>query len=431
MLTNERPSCRSLVLSQRAHWAADQAIGFLMQQGLENRDCLSLAAGFVDESRLPVGECRVAADALLGDLASGRQALQYGTTQGSETLRTAILHHLSHLEQVPVDQLGITREQIVLTTGSQQLLALLADALFNPGDLCLVAAPTYFVFLGVLDGVGAKTLAVGTDEHGMQPEALEQVLGELEAAGELSRVKMIYLVSDFENPSGVTLAAERRTAIVQIAKRWSKEQRILVLEDAAYRELRYDGKPLPSVWSQDPEHEHVILAMTFSKSFAPGLRTGFGVLPTDLLAAVSNLKGNQDFGSAHWNQQLLAEVMVSGQYQKHVQSVREAYRLKRDAMLAAAEEYFGPLEGVTWVRPEGGLYVWMSLPKPVETGFQSQLFQRATKHHQVMYVPGELCYPQKTGTPARHQMRLSFGVLSPELIREGMRRLAGAVQECL
>ncbi len=415
--------------SQRSQWAKDQAISFLMQQAVENRDVISLAAGLVDEASLPVAECRQSLDGLFADEARARSALQYGTTAGADGLREQLRLHLARQEHCSVGELGIDASRFVLTTGSQQLLALVADALFDPGDICLVAAPTYFVFLGVLNGVGARAIAIDTDEHGIKSNALETELARLNAAGELSRVKLIYLVSYYENPSGVSLAAQRRKEIVEIARRWSRDQRLFVLEDAAYRELRYDGEDLPSVWGCDETRDTVILAQTFSKSFSPGVRVGYGVLPRELVGPVCDLKGNEDFGSANMNQHLLTTVLASGRYASHVDQVRTAYRAKRDAMLQALDREFAGVSGVTWLRPDGGLYVWFSVPEQIETGFTSRMFQLAAKTHRVMYVPGELCYPTGSPRQRRNQMRLSFGVQNATGIAEGIKRLAAAVRE--
>ena len=427
-MSSSRPSTR---LSQRSAFAADQAIGFLMQQAVENKDCVSLAAGLVDESSLPVEIARDAFADILSSPEFGRTILQYGTTEGSEGPRQAVLNHFARLEDCKASELGVNADSLVLTTGSQQLLALLADALFDPGDICLVAAPTYFVFLSVLSGVGANAIPVKTDESGMCPEALDAKLTQLEAAGDLGRVKLIYLVSYFENPSGVSLSADRRERMVEVAQKWSRDQRIYILEDAAYRELRYDGPALPSVWSFDKDHETVILTQTFSKSFSPGVRVGFGVIPEALRTALFDLKGNRDFGSAHVNQRLIANVLTSGRYQSHVENVCAAYREKRDAMLQAAEDFFAEIPGVSWVDPHGGLYVWMTLPETIRTGFDSEFFKHASQVEKVMYVPGELCYGGKEAARPANQMRLSFGVQSTEGIRDGMRRLANAVKASL
>ena len=381
-----------LRLSRRWQWASQGAISFLMQQGVENPGVLSLAAGLVDPVSLPVEEARGAVGRLLQREDFARIVLQYGTTAGAERLRRELLSHLASQENCRTEELGIRVDQLLLTTGSQQFLSLVGEILLDPGDICLVASPTYFVFLGVLDGLGAKAIPVRADENGMRMDALETELARLEADGQLDRVKLIYLVSYYENPSGVSLSEDRREQVVNIAKKWSKRQRIFILEDAAYRELQYDGPRLPSVWSFDPARSTVIYTQTFSKSFSPGVRVGYGVAPQDLISPICDRKGNEDFGSANLNQHLMAQVFEDGHYYPHVEQVRKSYRTKRDAMLAAADKYFTGIPGVSWVHPHGGLYVWMTLPEGVPTGFDSPLFEQATKVEQVMYVPGELCF---------------------------------------
>ena len=415
-------------LSTHAQRSADQAIGYLMQQAVENPGCISLAAGLVDERSLPADLVRSAVDSLLANPESGRKLLQYGTTQGPEPIRRIYRNYLAELEQHPDHLHDLPLSQIILTTGSQQLLSLLVQAIFDPGDICLVAAPTYFVFLGVLHAAGATIIPVDSDNDGMRPEALAATLSQLEAAGSLPRVRLIYLVSDFENPSGVSVSAERRPQLLQLAQNYSKSSRIFLLEDAAYRELRYDGTAPPSIWSLDKSRETVILAQTFSKSFSPGVRVGLGVLPEALVKPVSDLKGNEDFGSAHLNQHILAHVLRDGSYRQHVQSVVASYRSKRDAMLDAINREFTSLPGVSWIRPSGGMYVWMRLPDHIHTGFNSPLFQQAARTDKVMYVPGELCYPAEWPQRPRCEMRLSFGVQSEAGIAEGIRRLANAVR---
>jgi 2-aminoadipate transaminase len=430
--TSAQPTVR---LSRRWHWATGQAISFLMQQAVENPNVISLAAGLVDPSTLPVDEMRDVIETVLGDVDLARAALQYGTTQGSERMRKEVVGLLNRLEGTNIEGTdtasAIEASQIILTTGSQQLLSLVGEVLLDPGDICFVAAPTYFVFLSVLQGLGARTIPIPADENGMRMDLLEQELERLQAAGELPRVKLIYAVSYYENPSGISLSEERRRELVEMAERWSKDQRIFVLEDAAYRELRYDGPDRRSVWSFDESKETVILAQTFSKSFSPGLRVGFGIVPKSLVKPICDRKGNEDFGSSHFAQRLVCAVLESGRYDSHVEQVRTSYREKRDRMLSAAEKHFRELPEVTWVRPEGGLYVWMSLPSRIETGFDSPLFKQATKVDGVMYVPGELSYGGPAASRKRNQMRLSFGVESPDRIEEGIRRLAAAVRAVL
>jgi len=418
-----------ILLSQRSHQARDLPISFLMQQAVENRDCLSLAAGLVDPDTLPVNVTKEVVARVLATKESGNRALQYGTTPGSEALREQLLKHFCKLEGLPESQTSVSAEQIICTTGSQQLLSITSEILLNPGDICMVAGPTYFVFAGNLVGVGARPITVRTDEQGMDPQALDLALADLNAAGQLDLVKLIYVVSYYDNPSGVCVSAERRKAIVDVAKKWSRNHRIMVLEDAAYRELHYDGPELPSLWSYDDTQSYVIYTQTFSKTVSPGIRVGFGIVPQELVAPICERKGNEDFGSANFNQAIIQEVLSDGLYAEHLEKVKASYRRKRDAMLEAADQYFSDLDGVSWVHPHGGLYVWMSLPKEVVTDFRSPLFQEAVNKG-VMYVPGSFAYAGLE-MPPNHQMRLSYGVLDPAGINEGMRRLAESVRVVL
>lgn len=420
----------SILFSQRSEQTRDLAISYLMQQGVENPQCLSLAAGLVDPQTLPVEEAFQAAREVLATQEGGRAALQYGTTQGSLKLRKQLAKHFAKLEEASPGELGISHRDVIVTTGSQQLLSLVCESLLDPGDICLVAGPTYFVFAGNLAGVGAKAVTVPADESGMQPEALDQALSQLADEGQLSKVKLIYVVSYYDNPSGACVSTARRQQIVEIANKWSREHRIFVLEDAAYRELQYDGEVHPSLWSFDDSRSQVIYTQTFSKTFSPGIRVGFGILPQELMEPICNRKGNEDFGSPNFNQHVISHVLESGQYGQHLQKVKAGYQAKRDAMLTAAQDFFSDIDGVTWRVPHGGLYVWMSLPEKIETGFESALFKQAVKNG-VMYVPGELCYAGPFDQRPKHQMRLSYGVQTSDGIREGMQRLANTVREIL
>ena len=419
------------VLSQRASWAAGGAISFLMRQGVENRECLSLAAGLVDPSTLPVGLVReTVAELLAGPDAAG--LLQYGHTAGAANARMAVLEHFASLEGVPTGELaatrGLTAGRVVLTTGSQQFLSLVCQILLDPGDICLVAGPTYFCMLGTIAGVGGRAVRLETDEHGVTPDGLNAALDRFDAAGELDRVKLLYLVPDFENPSGVTLAGGRRAAILDLLARRDPRVRIRVLEDAAYREMRFEGDNEGSLWGRDAD-DRVIYAGTFSKTLSPGLRVGFGVLPLELVQPVIDRKGNEDFGSACLNQHVLARVLETGAYAPHLAAVRASYRAKRDALLAGLEEHLGGVDGANWLTPAGGLYVWFTAP--CDTGFDSPLWERATKAEGVMYVPGEICFAPESADgssiPTRHA-RLAYGVLGEGELHEAAARLGRAVR---
>jgi 2-aminoadipate transaminase len=406
------------------------AISTLMQMALANPGLISLAAGFVDQQSLPVEASASAIASLLADEREGRRALQYGTTIGDQGLRERLVGLLERDEHVPKGRYQHLVPRTVLTAGSQQLLYLIAEALLDPGDIVLVESPTYFVFLGVLESRGARAIGIEIEDGGLRLDALERTLAELESSGQLGRVKMVYTIPEHANPSGISLAADRRGPLVELAQRWSKHRKIFILEDAAYRGLTFEGAEPPSVWSHDRSGDTVMLARTFSKTFSPGLRVGYGVLPEALLAPVLRLKGNHDFGSASFPQVVLQRVLDSGEYEKHVARLVSVYRRKRDVMLGALEEHLGSLEGVHWTHPRGGLYVWLSVPEGLDTGPAGPLFSRCLAEG-VVYVPGAYAFAAAPGEAPGNHARLCFGVPGEAELEEGTRRLAAALTGCL
>ena len=404
-----------------------------MQQALETPGLISLAAGFVDQGSLPVEATARAVARLFEDREEGCRALQYGTTQGDPGLRARLIEHLERNERVPAGTFAGAVGRTVVTEGSQQLLYLIAEALLDPGDIVLVESPTYFVFLGVLETRGARVIRVATDRGGLRIDALEATLEDLEGRGLLGRVKLIYAVTEHSNPTGISMVEERRGPLVELAVRWSQRagNRIYVLEDAAYRGLTFAEAEPPSVWRHDHEGETVILARTFSKTFSPGFKTGYGILPAPLLDPVLRLKGNHDFGSGHFAQQLLDVLLSDGTYERHVATLVALYRRKRDVMLSALAEHFAPMEGaVSWTRPLGGLFVWLSVPEGLDTGPEGPLFARALAEG-VLYVPGAYSFAEEPVAVPRNHARLCFGVPDEADLFEGTRRLATALAECL
>jgi 2-aminoadipate transaminase len=246
---------------------------------------------------------------------------------------------------------------------------------------------------------------------------------------------MIYLIPYFDNPRGVSMPLERRSQIVEIAKRWSRPAadaslagKIYVVSDDAYRELRYAGEDTPGTRTVDEEGDTVIVAGTFSKSYSPGVRVGWGILPRPLVEPVCSQKGNFDFGSPNFNQHLMATVIEMGLFDTHVRRIRENYGGKLEAMLKAASDYLSPLPGVRWLRPSGGLYIWVRLPQEVAAGPTGRLFDTAIRKG-VLYVPGEYCYASAGEPVERNTIRLSFGVKSCEQIRQGVETLGEAIRE--
>jgi 2-aminoadipate transaminase len=416
-----------VALSAKVLRATDSPITALIRTALENPGLISLAAGLVDEASLPAEEVSRAAAEVFASPETARAALQYGTTQGHPPLREKVLAHVCAADGVRPEELSLTPEEVVITTGSQQFLYLLSETVLDPGDIVVTEAPSYFVYHGVLASKGVRVVAVPMDGDGMDTDALEATLHRLERGGELSRLKLIYTVDYFQNPTGLTLSLPRRRRLIELARRFSRRHRILILEDAAYRELRFDGPELPSIKSFDIRNEHVITTYTFSKPCAPGLKTGYGLLPRDLVGPLLRLKGAHDFGSNNLAQYLIDRLLETGAYHSHVRDLAGVYRAKRDVMLAALEREFGDWPEVSWTHPAGGLYVWLRFPAEIETGPSGALMEAALREG-VLYVPGEFGHVDEPGPTPTCEARLSFGVAAPEQLAEGIRRLRRAAE---
>jgi 2-aminoadipate transaminase len=417
-----------LPLSRKARRTGEQPISFLMAAALANPDLISFAAGFVDPETLPVEETAAIARRILSEPARAKAALQYDTTLGLAPLREKLLQHLEQLEGKPAAAMGLTPRHVIVTTGSQQAIYIIGDVLLDEGDIVLAEAPSYFVYTGALASFGARVIGIPMDDDGMRVDLLEKELEHLKQTGELGRVKLIYTVSYYQNPTGLTLSADRRPRVLELAKKYSQHHRILVLEDAAYRELQYaeDHATLPSIKSYDAENKWTVLGNTFSKPFAPGLKTGWSVMPDDLLQAVLDQKGNHDFGSPSLCQHVALESLRDGSYGDHLHVLRRGYKAKRDAMIAALKKHMPA--GVKWTEPQGGLYVWVTMPSDVDTTRTGPLFTESLRQG-VLYVPGDYCFlPDAQGRVPTNQMRLCFASVDPKQIEPGVERLASAVK---
>ncbi len=418
------------LISAKAQRTSDPPISYLLQVALEVPGMISLAAGLVDQETLPAEEVAKLLQFLQRDERCRLPSLQYGTTGGLQCLRQSILEYLREADEVayPDDTFGW--QNVVVTNGSQQFLHLVGESLIDPGDIVLVSDPTYFVFMGVLESVGARTIGVRFDEDGMVPEALDEILNRLTATGEIRRLKLIYVQSYYQNPTGVSLSADRRKRIFERIERLDREGNfVCLLEDSAYRELYFDDVAVPSMKSLDVNNRYIAMTGSFSKAFAPGLRLGYGLMPPWLVPHVLRQKGNEDFGSTNLCQHLAWASMETGEFLRHADDLRGRYRRKCERMLSAIEEFFP--EGVRWIEPRGGLYVWVSLPKGIETGGDSELF-RAALEHKTVYVPGEYCYAARPeGPPDRSSMRLTYAYISEEEITEGIRRLGAALRQVM
>ncbi|PYJ81041.1 MAG: PLP-dependent aminotransferase family protein [Verrucomicrobia bacterium] len=428
-------------------------ISWLMKLALDHPALISLAAGFTDNESLPVAEARALLNEILGSRKTGRTALQYGTTVGDPQLRRLTAERLwqldssrgtrstaSLIDMKRESTVGLSPrelkeiyspERAIITSGSQQLLYMLTECLCDPGDVVLVEDPTYFVYLSIVQSHGLQCRGVRLAGDGIDLAHLEQTLKALERSGGLKRVKMLYLVSYYQNPTGITTSFVKKVGALKTLKRFERAARhpIYLLEDAAYRELRFAGDDVSSALAVKGAADRVIYAGTYSKPFATGARVGFGILPEPLLDAVLRVKANHDFGTSNLLQQLLSRALASCRYEKHLSALRHRYARKAVTMVKAMREHF-PAD-VRWEEPRGGLYVWARLPGSVKSGLKSNLFQSALRHG-VLYVPGELCYADDpTRRKPNHEMRISFGSATEADIRAGITRLGATLRELL
>ncbi|MGH7991962.1 MAG: PLP-dependent aminotransferase family protein [Limisphaerales bacterium] len=435
-------------LSAMGRRTAPPPISWLMQAALSRPKLISLAAGFTDNATLPVKISRQVLNRVLRSPKTGQPALQYGITAGETNLRQLTARHLKKLDQSSSsssssperkprtrtkneDDKTHSWARVMITGGSQQLLYMTIEALCDEGDIVLVEDPTYFVFLSILQSRGLRARGVRLKHDGLDLAHLETVLQRLQKSGELRRVKALYLISYFHNPTGVTTRFEKKYGIVKLLKKFERAagHPIYPIEDAAYRELRFKGPDIQSALMVPGAAKRVIYTGTYSKPYAPGARVGFGILPEPLFTAVQRIKGNHDFGTANLLQQLLAGELETGLYDRHVAKIEKRYGRKAQLMKQALAKHFPP--NVEIWESGGGLYFWARLPKHVSTGVKSKVFQAALKND-VLYVPGELCYADD---PARkrpdHEMRLSFGSASEENICEGIQRLGRVLRRFL
>ena len=440
------------VLSKMGQRTPEPPISWLMHAALSRPKLISLAAGFTDNASLPVAEARAALNQVLRSPKTGQPALQYGITAGDTTLRQLTAEHLHNLDtqasqsfsssSLVLEPKARTRtkdddekvysfERLLITSGSQQLLYMTTEALCDEGDIVLVEDPTYFVYLSILQSRGLRARAVRLERDGLDLAHLESVLQSLKRTGELWRVKMIYLVSYFQNPTGVTTSFEKKYGILKLLKKFERDagHPIYLLEDAAYRGLRFAGRDVPSALAADGAADRVIYAGTFTKPFATGARVGYGVLPEPVFTAVKHIKGNHDFGTANLLQQLFVRALASGLYGQQVARLQKRYAHKARVMKLAIKKHFPP--AVEWWEPEGGLYFWARLPRGLPSGVKSKVFQAALKND-VLYVPGEICYADDAARrKPNHEMRISFGSASEADIREGIARLGKVLRKFL
>ncbi|MGW6058154.1 aminotransferase-like domain-containing protein [Streptomyces sp. NPDC055189] len=329
------------------------------------------------------------------------RALQYSTTEGEPTLRTAIAERFS------ARGLATGVDDLLVTTGSQQALSLLATALIEPGETILVENPCYLAALQAFGFAGAQVIAVPGDEAGIDPDALDELVAR-------HRPKLLYTVPTFQNPTGRTMPADRRAAIAGIAAR----RGLWIVEDDPYGELRFEGERAPWIASYPGAEDRTILLGSFSKVMAPGLRLGWLRAPAALLRACAIAKQAADLHTPTVNQLAAARYLADNDLDAHLARVTGAYRERRDAMLSGLADALPP--GSSWIRPEGGMFVWATLPE----GYDTTALLPGVVEHLVAYVPGAPFY---AGEPDVSTLRMCFVTQSPDEIAEGLRRLRVAL----
>ncbi len=418
-------------LSRLGQRSEAPSISWLMEVALSRPQMISLAAGFTDNESLPVKEARELLNEILKPRLTGQSALQYGTTAGDPALRELTAHDTCLMDGVLDSDKAYSADRLIISNGSQQMLYMVTEAMCDEGDIVLVEDPSYFVYLGMLQSHGVGARGIRMTEDGIDLEHLEHVLERLKKSGEIRRVKMLYLVSYYQNPTGITTSFAKKVGALKLLRKYEKAagHPIYLLEDAAYRELRFKGDDVKSALAAGGFANRVIYAGTYSKPFATGTRVGFGILPDPVHTAVVRIKGNHDFGTSNLLQQLLSRAISSGRYEEHLTALQRRYARKARTMLVALKQYF-PKE-VQWWEPQGGLYFWARLPQSLRSGVKSKLFQTAVARD-ILYVPGVLCYANDpTRRKPDNAMRLSFGGGSLANISAGIERLGGVLHKLM
>jgi 2-aminoadipate transaminase len=396
------------LFSQNAHSMKRSAIRELLK--LTNKPGLiSFAGGLPDPHVFPVEEIREITNEILTK--EPQRALQYGLTSGDPRLRK-ILAQRAIAEGMP-----LTDENVLITTASQQGLEVISKIFIDPGDVVIVEMPSYLGGLNAFTTYRADLVTIPLDENGMRVDLLGKKLKELEDAGRLP--KFVYTVPDFQNPAGVTLSTDRREKLLEICYRYD----LPLVEDTPYRELRFEGEAPPDLLSMD-DRGHVISLHTFSKILFPGMRLGWALASKDVIDKMELAKQSMDLCTPSFTQSIILRYIERGRLDPQIQSIIEIYRRKRDIMLQALETHMPKVEGISWTRPQGGLFLWVTLPDEIDT---EEMFTEAVEND-VAYVLGKAFCANSGG---EHSMRLNFSYPDEAEISEGVRRLAEAVKSRL
>lgn len=367
---------------------------------------ISFAGGLPAPATFPVDYVEAAVASVIEN--EHATALQYGPTEGDLRLREDLTLIMR------ADGTKTTPDHILVTTASQQGLDLVAKVLLNPSDTCVTGSPTYLGGLQAFKSYQGVPVGVELDDNGMIPEKLQETIEKLER--EDRRPRFLYIIPDFQNPAGVTIPLSRRKEILEIARKGE----YLIVEDTPYRQLRYSGEHQPTFQSMDPEM--VLSLYTFSKILLPGFRLGWACGPHWLVDKMVMAKQAVDLCTPPFNQAITHAMLVNGALEKGLEKTIALYSKKRKIMLECLDKEFADIPDVRWTKPEGGLFLWLTLPEGMSA---DDLFQKAVDEN-VAYVPGSAFFPNNDDF---RSMRLNFSFASEEQIAEGVKRLAGVVRE--
>ncbi|HEY3465297.1 MAG TPA: PLP-dependent aminotransferase family protein [Amycolatopsis sp.] len=366
-------------------------------------EVVSLAGGMPNLAALPLDTLSAQVAEIIAE--DGLVALQYGSAHGVPVLREQIC------EIMALEGIKAHPDDVVVTVGSQMGLDMVTRLFCDPGDVVIAEGPSYVGALGSFAAYQAQVVHVAMDDNGLVPELLREALAQTEKAGR--RVKFLYTIPNFHNPAGVTLAVERRAEILEICR----EHGVLVVEDNPYGLLGFDGQTYPALRSTDPDN--VVYLGSFSKTFASGLRVGWVLAPHAVREKLVLAAESATLCPPTFNQMIVSRYLATHDWKGQIKKFRENYRDRRDAMLSALDQYLPP--GCSWTKPDGGFYVWVTVPEGVDT---KAMLPRAVTAR-VAYASGTGFYADGFGS---RQMRLSYCYPTPERIREGVRRLAAVLE---
>ncbi len=373
-------------------------------------DIISFAGGLPDPELFPSREVAQILQEVV--LQNPKASLQYGTTEGQACLKEELVRLLKETEQIQA-----TPQQLLVVSASQQALDMCARIFLDRGDAIITASPTYLGALQAFEAAGADIYGAESDDFGVTVAGVEKCLQQLQAAGK--PCKFIYLVPDFQNPTGTTIPQDRRLAILKLAEKYQT----FIVEDSPYRQIRFEGTAPQTFYKLDQGRGNVITLFTFSKIFVPGFRLGYVLAPAEVIQKFVILKQAMDLCSSPVLQLATAAYLKAGKLQEHIDEEVKSYGKKRDYMLKLLAEYMP--QGVKWTRPEGGLFLWVSVPEKIDT---QKMLQQAIAQ-KVAYVAGVDFYPPRDAK--RNDLRLNFSYSSFEQMEQGIKRLAATIKKCM